>query len=294
MPTARLRRSSSFVVRLGAVALVAGSIAAAASPAGATAKPPVLSSISVKGFPGILSDASGTLYVLSTEHSGKLHCAAACLNTWKPVLVPTATKSVKVASSAKERGHIGFVRRTSTTKQVTYNGYPLYTYAADKSATQVKGEALAADGGRWYLVHAAATTNAATASLAQLQSANITGFHGVLESDTSRTLYILSNEVGGVLECTGGCLQNWPPMEVPTATAAASISLGAGVDGTIGFVTRSSTEKQVTFNSYPVYTFAGDTGPNQSNGEGIQEPSGATWYVVNASATSASTSPIKS
>lgn len=294
MPTVRLRRPSSLVVRLGAVALVAGSLAAAASPAGAAAKPPVLTSISVKGFPGILADSSGALYVLSTEHAGALHCKAACLDTWKPVLVPSATTSVKVASSAKERGHVGFVKRTSSTKQVTYNGYPLYTYAADKTATQVKGASLAADGGRWYVVHAAATTNAATPFEAQLQSANIAGFHGVLESNTSRTLYLLSNEVGGVVACTGACLASWPPMEVPTATAAASISLGAGVDGKIGFVTRSSTEKQVTFNSYPVYTFAGDRGPNQSNGQGIQEPSGATWYVINASATSASTTPIKS
>jgi predicted lipoprotein with Yx(FWY)xxD motif len=295
MSSAPLRRSTSWVARLGGAALVVGSLAAGATtPAGAATKPPVLTSISVNGFPDILADSTGTLYVLSTEHAGVLHCKGACLATWRPVEVPSSTKTVKVSSKAKVRGKVGFVKRTSTEKQVTYNGYPLYTYAADKNAVQVKGASLAADGGRWYLVHAAGTTNATTSFQAQLQAANITGFSGVLEANTSLTYYVLSDEVGGTLHCTGQCLSSWPPLLVGSATTAAEVSLGAGVDGKIGFVTRSATQKQVTFNSYPVYTFSGDTGPNQSNGQGITEPGGATWHLVDASATTASSTSVTS
>jgi predicted lipoprotein with Yx(FWY)xxD motif len=114
----------------------------------------------------------------------------------------------------------------------------------------------------------------------------------VLESNSSLTYYELSDEVGGTLHCTGACVSSWPPLLVSSATTAAEVSLGTGVKGAIGFVTRSASQKQVTFNSYPIYTFSGDTGPNQSNGQGIEEPGGATWHLVNASATTPASTPV--
>jgi hypothetical protein len=68
-------------------------------------------------------------------------------------------------------------------------------------------------------------------------------------------------------------------------TSVKSISLGAGVKGKIGFVTRSKTMKQVTYNSFPVYTYAADTGKLQSNGEGIVA-FGGKWTLAKAKATS--------
>jgi hypothetical protein len=38
--------------------------------------------------------------------------------------------------------------------QVTYNGHPLYTFALDRLAGQVKGEGLFEFGARWYAVSA--------------------------------------------------------------------------------------------------------------------------------------------
>jgi predicted lipoprotein with Yx(FWY)xxD motif len=35
---------------------------------------------------------------------------------------------------------------------VTYAGWPLYTYEADGAAGQDNGQALEADGGRWYVI----------------------------------------------------------------------------------------------------------------------------------------------
>ena len=99
-----LRRTSTWAARLGAAALVAGAVATSApAPAGAAAKTLVLSSRNVPGFSGILSDASGAIYVLSTERGGKLHCAGKCLSTFRPLLVATDV----VALAGGNGHHVG-------------------------------------------------------------------------------------------------------------------------------------------------------------------------------------------
>jgi predicted lipoprotein with Yx(FWY)xxD motif len=131
--------------------------------------------------------------------------------------------------------------------------------------------------------------DSAGASTSVLQSVNVTGFPGVLANHASRTLYVLTVEKGAKLKCEGACLANWIPVTVKSSVT--SVNLGANVKGKIGFVARSATTKQVTFNSYPVYTFAGDTGARQSHGEGLAFDGGK-WYVAKAASTSAGATPI--
>jgi predicted lipoprotein with Yx(FWY)xxD motif len=123
-----------------------------------------------------------------------------------------------------------------------------------------------------------------------LKSANVPGFSGALVNHSSRTLYVLSSEKGAKIKCSGACLSSWPPVLVKSSVT--KVALGANVKGKIGFVKRSKTTKQVTFNSYPLYTFAGDSGTLQSNGEGIVS-FGGTWYLVKASSSSASLTVFK-
>ena len=113
-----------------------------------------------------------------------------------------------------------------------------------------------------------------------LQAANVGTFGQVLTNSHGFTLYGLSDENGGKLACTGKCLQFWPPALV--STSVMTVSLGAGVTGAIGFVTRSATTKQVTFDGYPLYTFVKDTGARQAHGEGISA-FGGTWGLLRAS-----------
>jgi predicted lipoprotein with Yx(FWY)xxD motif len=134
-----------------------------------------------------------------------------------------------------------------------------------------------------------AFVDSAGASTSVLQSVNVTGFPGALANHASRTLYVLTVEKGAQLKCKGACLGSWIPVTVKSSVT--SVSLGANVKGKIGFVARSATTKQVTFNSYPVYTFAGDTGVRQSHGEGLAF-AGGKWYVAKAASTSAGSTPI--
>lgn len=124
----------------------------------------------------------------------------------------------------------------------------------------------------------------AGASGAQLLKANATPFNGILESSNHRTYYALTAEKGGKIHCKTQCEKIWIPFLVKNSVT--KVAVGAGVVGKIGFIKRTASMKQVTFNGYPVYHFSGDSGPNQSNGQAIAAD-GGTWYLVNAAARSA-------
>ncbi len=128
---------------------------------------------------------------------------------------------------------------------------------------------------------------ASGASSLTIKAGNVPSFSGALVTHSSRTLYVLSVEKGGKLKCRASCIPPWLPLLVKSSATVTSVSLGAGVKGKIGFVTRSKTEKQVTFNSYPIYTYQGDSGALQSSGSEIHAD-GGTWTLIKASATTPS------
>jgi predicted lipoprotein with Yx(FWY)xxD motif len=48
--------------------------------------------------------------------------------------------------------HAGTITRPDGTTQATYDGHPLYTYAADTAPGQAKGNGLNVSGGVWHEV----------------------------------------------------------------------------------------------------------------------------------------------
>ncbi|WP_165987674.1 SCO0930 family lipoprotein [Streptomyces sp. YIM 98790] len=78
--------------------------------------------------------------------------------------------------------------------------------------------------------------------------------------------------------CDGDCAANWPPV---SADAAA----GTGVDpGLLGTVERPDGSEQLTIAGWPVYRYAGDTGPEQTTGQGV----GGNWWAIAADGSRAS------
>jgi len=269
-------------IGIAVVALAAGGSIVAAS-ASTSRSTPQLQSIAVSPYSGLLANSKGfSLYVLSAESAGKFHCTGGCLRIWPPFLVKTSVKTITRSRSVI--GSIGFDKRSSTTKQVTFNGFPVYKFTGDTSPRQVSGEGIVADGGTWTLVSAGAKTNGTTPvkPRASLITTSAVPYKGVLARGNGLSLYVLSAESKGTLHCTGGCTSIWPPLLVPSSVT--SIPVGAGVMGTIGFVARSATTQQVTFNGFPVYLYSGDSGSGGSSGEGIAAD-GGTWYLASASAT---------
>lgn len=92
-----------------------------------------------------------SLYILqadlrsTTAHDKLSTCYAACATAWPPVL---ASKLPSVADKASSR-LVGLTARKDGTKQVTYNGLPLYYYIADTKAGQATGNHLTDGFGLW-------------------------------------------------------------------------------------------------------------------------------------------------
>jgi predicted lipoprotein with Yx(FWY)xxD motif len=153
-------KSLSMLFRRAAGVTLVAAIGVASVVAFAGAASPQLIKANVASYKGVLENSKHhTYYLLTSEKSATLHCNGSCESTWFPLLVGTTVKSVSLGSGVE--GKVGFVTRTTSLKQVTYNGYPIYLFAED-GANQSKGEGLHAFGGTWFLVNAAARTGAAT------------------------------------------------------------------------------------------------------------------------------------
>ncbi len=117
----------------------------------------------------------------------------------------------------------------------------------------------------------------------EIQAAEIPPYGTVLVDGRGRALYLLSSERGGVITCTdaNGCTTVWPSVELPGSVKAPTA--GPGVRASLlGTVRGEDGGRYVTYGSWPLYTYAGDTGPRQANGEGLTS-FGGTWYLLDAS-----------
>jgi predicted lipoprotein with Yx(FWY)xxD motif len=96
----------------------------------------------------------------------------------------------------------------------------------------------------------------------------------VLADGTGKTLYVFTVDAAGKSNCTGDCASNWPAL-----TSDAVPTLGEGLEADdFSIISRDDGTKQVAFYGQPLYFFAGDSGPNQTNGQGV----GGKWFVVDA------------
>ncbi len=95
----------------------------------------------------ILTDGKGhTLYVFAPDTSSTSTCYGICAKYWPPVL----SGSSPVAGSGIVASKLATSPRKDGSKQVTYTGHPLYTFALDKASGDTKGQGLNQDGGLWW------------------------------------------------------------------------------------------------------------------------------------------------
>jgi predicted lipoprotein with Yx(FWY)xxD motif len=97
----------------------------------------------------ILVDSKGdTVYYFEKDKQGGTTstCSGACASVWPPLTTNGAPKGQKGASASK----LGTIKRSDGTTEVTYNGWPLYTYAGDKKPGDANGNDLTQFGAQWY------------------------------------------------------------------------------------------------------------------------------------------------
>jgi predicted lipoprotein with Yx(FWY)xxD motif len=94
----------------------------------------------------------------------------------------------------------------------------------------------------------------------------------ILVDGDGRTLYAFTKDKGDQSACSGDCATNWPALIGP-ATA------GTGVRASLLSTSmQANGDAQVTYGGKPLYYFAGDAKPGDSNGQGV----GGVWFALTA------------
>ena len=99
----------------------------------------------------ILVAANGrTLYRYTIDRKGVNRCSsnATCNKFWPALLVKPGVKPT--AGSGAAAALLGTMKAAHGKRQVTYAGFPLYFFAGDKAAGQVKGQGFDST---WYVVN---------------------------------------------------------------------------------------------------------------------------------------------
>lgn len=130
-------------------------VAVATTAPGSTAQAPSyeVKTGTVSGLGTVLVNGEGlTLYLfVPDKHSGKSTCYGRCALAWPPLVLPTATTE-PLAGAGVNTSLLGTTDRSDGTVELTYNGWPLYTWVNDTEPGQATGQALNNDGGLWYVL----------------------------------------------------------------------------------------------------------------------------------------------
>lgn len=88
----------------------------------------------------VLVDARGhTLYVFDRDKGTKSACTGSCGAMWPAFLTAGKPVALKGVPAAK----LGMVKRANGRFQVTFMGHPLYFFASDAKAGEVRGASIA-------------------------------------------------------------------------------------------------------------------------------------------------------
>ena len=133
----------------------AGGSSSTGSPAAATAGSLKTATI---GGATVLTDAKGfAVYSFAPDTMTKSDCDGACAAAWPPVKGP-------VTAGAGLTGKLGTIERSDGSAQATFDGHPLYTFAADTAPGQAKGNGLNEQGGVWHEITTSGTAPAGSSS----------------------------------------------------------------------------------------------------------------------------------
>ena len=109
---------------------------------------------------------------------------------------------------------------------------------------------------------------------ANLKTVKIGGVD-VLANGDGLTLYWFAPDTTTSSKCFGSCAIYWPPV-------SGSPAAGPRVTGKLGTIKRPGGGLQATYNGHPLYTYIGDRGPGQANGNDL-DLNGGFWYDIRVS-----------
>ena len=211
----------------------------------------------------ILTDSDGgTLYLFTTDERNVSNCSGGCAQAWPPLIAD----GDPVAGEGVSADHLGTIARADGSSQVTYNGWPLYSFASDEQPGDANGQG---SGDVWFVV---SSDGGPTWPSATVQTSEHLDLGKILTEASGRTLYLFTPDERNVSNCAGGCALAWPPLLTVGDPVA-----GEGVSSDhVGTISRDDGYSQVTFNGWPLYYFAFDDRPGDTNGQNSRDA----WYVL--------------
>jgi predicted lipoprotein with Yx(FWY)xxD motif len=141
----------------------------------------------------------------------------------------------------------------------------------DAASTTTAADATTTTAAETTTTDAPSTTSAAGSEDAVTLEIAESDLGPILVSD-GKTLYTFKPDDAGTPTCNDDCAAAWPPL-----LADGEFTVGDGLDGGLfSTVTRDDGGEQLTVDGWPLYFFANDAAPGDTNGQGI----GDAWYVV--------------
>jgi len=187
-----LLRRTPVPVRLAAavgVALLAAACGSSASSSSSTAAPTgapagassassaaVISTGSSSGGKFLTNGSGRAVYMWVKDGHDQSACTGACASTWPPV----TTTGAATASGGAVAADLGTITRSDGTKQVTYDGHPLYYYVGDTGSGTVNGQGSTGYGAYWWVLAPSGSpiTSSVTVTGASPSSSSGTGNGG--------------------------------------------------------------------------------------------------------------------
>lgn len=124
-----------------------------------------------------LTDGSGrAVYLWVKDGQDKSVCSGACASAWPPVPASGAV----TASGGAVSADLGSITRSDGSKQVTYDGHPLYYFAGDSGPGTTNGQGSNGFGAKWWLLSpsGASITSAGTGTSPSSSSSSSSGYGG--------------------------------------------------------------------------------------------------------------------
>lgn len=191
------------------------------------------------------ADADGkTLYTFDRDTGGKSTCVGECAAAWPPFAAP---------ANAKATGDWSVIVHDEGTSQWAHDGKPLYTSAKDKALGSSAGHNVDS---LWHAAAVSAPDGFIVPTEIAVEEV-LTAPGLVLVDARSRPLYAFDARV----KDKAG-LQDWQPVKA----SALAVSVG---DFTV--VKRGDGITQWAFKGRPLYTYAWDVEPGDSNGKGVDK-----------------------
>jgi predicted lipoprotein with Yx(FWY)xxD motif len=134
-------------------------------------------------------------------------------------------------------------------------------------------------------VSSGASAGLNTDPVAKLEAIKSPNLGSIVTDQNGFTLYRFAKDPidPPTSNCAQQCASTWPPALV----SGSNLGLTGITTSLVGTITRADGSKQLTIGGHPLYRYAMDKAPGETNGQGV----GQTWFAVTPSGTQAGEVP---